>query len=66
MEVFWRRSFGGVLLAEVFWWGSFGGDLLVELFGGDLSVEVSWWRSGAVCTVRLLLRAGRARGGAGS
>ena len=57
MEVFWRKSFGGVLLVGISWWSSFGGDLLVE---------VSWWRSGAVCTVRLLLRAGRARGGAGS
>ena len=36
MEVFWQRSFGGVLLVEISWWSSFGGDLLVE---------VSWCRS---------------------
>ena len=36
MEVFWRRSFGGVLLVEIFWWSSFCGARLVE---------ISRWRS---------------------
>ena len=63
-EVFWRRSFGGVLLVEISWWGSFGGARLVELvwwrsLGGGLLVEVRCGVHGATVAPG---RAGSGRG----
>ena len=64
MEVFWQRSFGGVLLVEISWWGSFGGARLVELvwwrsLGGGLLVEVRCGVHGATVAPG---RAGSGRG----
>ena len=47
MEVFWRRSFGGVLLVEISWWSSFGGGLLVEVRCGVHGATVAPGRAGS-------------------
>ena len=47
MEVFWRMSFGGVLLVEISWWSSFGGGLLVEVRCGVHGATVAPGRAGS-------------------